>query len=93
MCVTYSHYIEKTIVLNMVRMAASGEIQSSTTHRPRTSDSDVRYVWAPNRSHTRDGTRSSDPDSNLDDEDFKFSFQKEAEDEQRQGTVYSCMYM
>ena len=78
--------IEKTIVLNMVRMAAGGDIPSSTNNRPQTSDSDARYVWAPGNSHTQK-TKPSDHDAYLDDDDFKFSFQKEMEDNDRQGVM------
>ena len=80
-------YTEKTIVLNMVRMAASGEIPSSKSRRPQTSDSDVHYVWAPGDSRTHKA-KSSDHDEYLDDEDFKFSFQKEMEDNDRQGAMH-----
>ncbi len=68
-------------------MAANGEF--TTKNRPSTSDSDVRYIWAPDKSQARGGRRllNNDHDSYLEDEDFKFSFEKENDEDNRPGII------
>ncbi len=69
-------------------MAATGEFTSDTTkNRPCTSDSDVRYIWAPDKSQARGGhgLLNNDHDSYLEDEDFKFSFEKDNDEDNRPG--------
>ena len=67
----------------MIRMAASGDfVADSARSRPRTSDSDVRYVWAPEKSQSK--TKFT-KDSYMEDEDFKFSFQEDRVEDQKQG--------
>ena len=78
-------HAEKTIVLNMIRMAAGGDfVPDSARNRPRTSDSDVRYTWAPERSQAKGNSKVS-YSSYLEDEDFNFSFQEERTENDRQG--------
>lgn len=70
------HCPEKAIVLNMIKMAACGELQdTSLIHtRPYTTDSQIRYVWAPELSQP-----SKNPHGHAHNEDsakFDFPYQK-----------------
>ena len=67
---------EKNIVLNMIRMAATGEIDANPpSTRPQTHESQYRYVWSPEQSHTRKSrARRSDPTHYFSDEETEFDF-------------------
>ena len=49
---------EKSIVLNMIKMAACGEFQELTS-RPNTASTQARYVWAPKKSHTHKNKKAN----------------------------------
>lgn len=63
---------EKTIVLNMIKMAACGELPLLAT-RPQTSDSQFRYVWAPEKSQLKNSNTTHDRGE---DGDFNFPYQR-----------------
>ena len=68
---------EKNIVLNMIRMAATGEmVANPSSTRPQTRELQYRYVWAPEQSHTTKAqNRRSNPTTYHDDEtEFEFSY-------------------
>lgn len=80
-CVTTTdfHFVlptEKNIVLNMIRMAATGEIDANPpSTRPQTHESQYRYVWSPEQSHMRKSrAQRSDPTHYFSDEETEFDF-------------------
>ncbi len=70
-------------------MAAGGEFPAdSSKKRPHSSDTDVRYIWAPDKSQTTTRqlfTNRADDHYQDDDDEFKFSFQKESNEETKYG--------
>ena len=79
----------------MIRMAATGEIDANPpSTRPQTHESQYRYVWSPEQSHTRKSrARRSDPTHYFSDEetelDFSYSenFQEQYPDEEYPNTI------
>ena len=69
--------IEKSIVLNMIRMAATGELEGAGhgAHDPKASDQDFRYVWAPGNSQAQYSNHYSYLQS---DDDFDFEAQQDS---------------
>lgn len=79
---------EKSIVLNMIKMAACGELQDSSLFdkRPHTSDSQVRYVWAPENSQQQQNSANNgynyyNNSDNSNNEDINFPYQSHAWEE------------
>ncbi len=72
-------------------MAVGGDFAvDSSKKRPPSSDSDVRYIWAPDKSQTATRqlyTSGREDPYQSDDEDFKFSFQKDNSEENRPGNT------
>ena len=49
----YATCIEKSIVLNMIRMSATGELEGTSVRDPKASEQDFRYIWAPGNSQAQ----------------------------------------
>jgi hypothetical protein len=56
----FNSFSEKSVVLNMIKMAACGEFGDFPT-RPQTSDSQFCYVWAPKNSQSERGVNHHAP--------------------------------
>ena len=67
--------IEKSIVLNMIRMAATGELEGANVHDPKASEQDFRYVWAPGNSQAQYSDHYSYLQS---DDEFEFETQQDS---------------
>jgi hypothetical protein len=73
----YYIIIEKSIVLNMIRMAATGELEGAGhgVHESKPSEQDFRYIWAPGNSQAQYSDHYSYLQS---DDDFDFDAQHDS---------------
>ena len=68
---------EKSIVLNMIRMAATGEFDGANSAQSKASDqTDVRYIWAPENSQTEHSDHYS---YLLSDDEFDFDHETQTD--------------